>query len=421
MKLHRRDFLKSGAAGIGSGMIFGSLPFENIWAAPKNPNHFFVQIVVSGGWDVTLATDPWTEAVRPKETDLFIEYKPSDVLSVTPEMSWGPAMSPLLPFAANISVVNGILAGQSDNGHTAHQIYMTTGAGNGTRPESAVHLAECVSEGPLGVLASGGRPYLAGSKQMVTDLSALSGVTGSASDQLLIEGDASAVEQAKKVLRDQGPLLKSMKTREAELKELLKNDLPTDDFNLTHLPLMFAAFTVGLADMATLSLNANNGLDTHANHVGAHMTGLKGVIEKLALLMKLMKSVPFGVSGENLLDRTTFYVTSEFSRTPALNTSGGKDHNPLTNSALLMGRGVKGGRSVGASRLIAADQSEIGASYHIASGFDFATQAPVSQRTADTSVILPENLIVTLEKIFQVPASWSNLQLKGFKPLSSLY
>lgn len=421
MKLHRRDFLKTGAAGIGSGLILGTVPFQNAWAAPKNPNHFFVQIVVSGGWDITLATDPWTNAVRPKETDLFIEYSPSEVLSVTPEMSWGPALSPLLPFAGNISIVNGILAGQSDNGHSAHQIYMTTGAGNGTRPESAVHLAECVSEGPLGVLASGGRPYLAGSKQMVTDLSALSGVTGSASDELLIDGDASAVEQAKKVLREQGPLLMTMKTKEAELKELLKNDLPTNDFNLTNLPLMFAAFSVGLADMATLSLNANNGLDTHANHVGAHLTGLKGVFEKLALLMKLMKSVPFGVSGESLLDRTTFYVTSEFSRTPALNTSGGKDHNPLTNSALLMGRGIKGGQAVGASRLIPADQSDVGMSYHIASGFDFATQAPVSQRTADTSVILPENMIVTLEKIFQVPTSWSNLQLKGFKPLSSLY
>jgi uncharacterized protein (DUF1501 family) len=53
-----------------------------------------------------------------------------------------------------------------------------------------------------------------------------------------------------------------------------------------------------------------------------------------------------GLLAPTLLDETTVVVCSEFGRTPELNGDNGKDHHPWT-SMLLVGKGVKGGTTVG--------------------------------------------------------------------------
>ena len=52
--------------------------------------------------------------------------------------------------------------------------------------------------------------------------------------------------------------------------------------------------------------------------------------------------------GSKLLDETTVVVVSELGRTPRLNSEQGKDHWPVT-SALVIGSGVAGGRTIGAT------------------------------------------------------------------------
>jgi uncharacterized protein (DUF1501 family) len=65
----------------------------------------------------------------------------------------------------------------------------------------------------------------------------------------------------------------------------------------------------------------------------------------LGELLAMLRSTP-SPSGGVLADDTTLVVTSEMARTPAFNSTGGRDHWPYT-SMLLIGPGVQGDRSFG--------------------------------------------------------------------------
>lgn len=406
---------------VGGGFLAGSLPWNALMAA-ENKDHFFVQITLTEGWDVTLATDPWIPEQRPDAKDMFIEYSPSELLK-SEEIFMGPAMKPLMEYASQMAVVNGILAGISDNGHDAHRRYMTTGMGNVSRPEIAVQIAECASDaGALGVLSLNGRPFMGSSKQMVTDVNSLIGVGESVGTDLDLPRANSPVSRAQELLKKQAAKLKEMQELARKIRESLNSVLPANNFVLQQLPLAMAGFQAGLARTATLSLRPfqGQGLDTHSGHETNHLNALKGLMADIGIILKAFQQTPFGTSGESFYDRTTFYVTSDFARTPALNTSGGKDHNPMTNSVILIGKGIRGGQTVGGSRLITRDESPIGSSYHIASGFDYRTQKVVAVRDSSTSVILPENVIATVERLFGISKSWSEIQMRGYQALSSL-
>jgi hypothetical protein len=53
------------------------------------------------------------------------------------------------------------------------------------------------------------------------------------------------------------------------------------------------------------------------------------------------------LSERGLLERVTVVVWGEFGRTPRINAKGGRDHWPATQSVLLAGGGIEGGRVVG--------------------------------------------------------------------------
>jgi len=98
-------------------------------------------------------------------------------------------------------------------------------------------------------------------------------------------------------------------------------------------------------------------------------------------------------------------VTSEFSRTPFLNSLKGKDHNVFTNSVLVCGPSIKPGEVTGASRVI---PSRPGApaitTRHVARPFDFAAgkSLTLDQMKAydgtsrDVKLIFPEDVMATV-------------------------
>ncbi|VAX42508.1 hypothetical protein-putative related to sulfatases [hydrothermal vent metagenome] len=55
------------------------------------------------------------------------------------------------------------------------------------------------------------------------------------------------------------------------------------------------------------------------------------------------------LSSKGLLDETLVVLTTEFGRSPVVNTNGGRDHHPTAFSSVLAGGGVKGGRFYGKS------------------------------------------------------------------------
>ena len=94
-------------------------------------------------------------------------------------------------------------------------------------------------------------------------------------------------------------------------------------------------------------------------------------------------------------------VISEFLRTPFLNPSKGKDHNPLTNSVSLAGRGIRGGTVVGESQLIERKRSATGVPLHMALPIHFDSGRVVKE-PGQGGFIYPENLAMTLAAVMGV-------------------
>jgi uncharacterized protein (DUF1501 family) len=87
------------------------------------------------------------------------------------------------------------------------------------------------------------------------------------------------------------------------------------------------------------------GWDTHANNDPQQSALWEGLFSGLNQLVTLLDRTP-GPAGGSLADETVLVVLSEMGRTPALNGLNGKDHWPYT-SALLLGPGLTGGRTIG--------------------------------------------------------------------------
>ena len=71
-KHDRRRFLKVLGAGAGAAAAMGGPLFRAFADSPATSNEFFIFIMATGGWDVTLWSDPRNEAkglVNPASTD----------------------------------------------------------------------------------------------------------------------------------------------------------------------------------------------------------------------------------------------------------------------------------------------------------------------------------------------------------------
>jgi len=97
-----------------------------------------------------------------------------------------------------------------------------------------------------------------------------------------------------------------------------------------------------LGDDLCRAVLINSGLpwDTHTNNHNQH-SHFNALFSGLSSLCSTLES-----SGQ--LDETMIVVLSEFTRTPRLNADLGKDHWPVA-SALFIGGGLNGGRSIGAT------------------------------------------------------------------------
>ncbi|MSR11233.1 MAG: DUF1501 domain-containing protein [Gammaproteobacteria bacterium] len=99
-----------------------------------------------------------------------------------------------------------------------------------------------------------------------------------------------------------------------------------------------AAFASGIAVSANMHLG---GFDTHGNHDQNQTNALTRLLEGIDHLWN-------EIGRNNLADRVTVVVGSDFGRTPFYNANNGKDHWNVT-SMLAMGSGVRGNLVVGAT------------------------------------------------------------------------
>lgn len=412
MTISRRDFLLS-TAGLAAGLALprmtfasDSLSFSSTLAAV---DRFFVLIRIPGGLDVTLGLDPWLLPDRPLATDMFVEYRHDQLIQTHSGYFLGPAASPLARYSDKMAVLNGVLMSEFDNGHEAALNYISTGNGQGKAPDLPVEIAQASGFGPYGVLTDGALTLLNRRIPFVRT-----------TDILMARLKPDPADALAKTVQDHArtPLEKAIQdvVSAKEITAMLRQKLNEFEQSgpLVDVHAAMACFLTGAARQAKFSINASGNLDTHSNHEGTHLNLQRETLEKVAQIFTAFSAIPYGASGESLFDRTTFMVVSEFARTPALNAAKGKDHNPLTNSVLLAGAGISGGRSFGRSLLIEAARSATGSSYHMASPFDFQTGQPASSRQG-ADFIYPENVVATVATACGVDINKFNSVPKGTK------
>lgn len=388
--MQRRDFLRlSGQAALFLGT--GPSLISRAWAAPAGTEPwFFLQIHHSGGWDVTLGTDPWLGA-RPDEAEMFIEYDPAGIERAG-NIAFGPSMLPLKPFADRMAVVNGIFMSESDNGHEAAENYILSGSTSQSWGLLPVEVLETRPSKLLGILHNQG-VYAGSRSPVLTNLNSLRGlhVTGAEEPFVTDQDQGNRLSEIAKELSSSDGNLK-------ELADILSRFAAAGE-QLEDAHYLAAGFASGLSQLGLLRLTEN--LDSHASHPTNHLNSQKSGWEKVAQLLRVFESVELGSSGRSLLDRTTIFITSEFARTAALNTSQGKDHNPMTNSVVLLGPGLKGNQVVGGSHLVPRRRSRNGMSYHIASPIDPATGRALDSRE-NAMILRPENLAATVVELLGI-------------------
>ncbi|MDY7227093.1 DUF1501 domain-containing protein [Hyalangium rubrum] len=432
----RRTFLKA-AAGFMGATLFGGVPFRAFAQAANlaPPDRCFVFAYFSGGWDQLLAFDPRDPTVftaeRISETRILPGYNLINDsrfsgMPLVPEkdgvlsnITFGPAVGRLSNHFDLMTVVRGI--NMTTLGHEVGFRYFLTGKrpigsaarGSTTATEIVGQLAPRV---PIPSIAYNIETYndrypghanalrVSRSNDLLLTLSPSTRTLDSEIEQQLIDFrgqpisceaaayGARGVGETYENSRDQmqavlsGRLDNSFRFERPEHAELrqkygLAATPPAGGYDSTEAgraALVATALKQGISQC--VSINLTGGLDTHFGTQLNHANNQRRGFDALATLVDDLRATSHP-SGGNFMDHTTIMVFSEFSRTPLINGSGGRDHH-LCNSCLLMGAGVKHNYVFGAS-------GDIGMGPGL---FDLRNGAA----TATGENILPEHVIATV-------------------------
>ena len=128
------------------------------------------------------------------------------------------------------------------------------------------------------------------------------------------------------------------------------------------------ALTNGISQCVSIRLA--HGIDHHDDDWESdHAPALRAGFDALDALIQYLKDTK-DPNGKAYWDRTTLVVSSEFARTPTINTRGGRDHH-LASACIVAGSGIKGNMVVGgtddnyAEQLIDLSTGSVGGSHMI--------------------------------------------------------
>lgn len=405
--MKRRIFLQS----LSASALYSLIP-TFAWAQNAVDEKLLV-IKVDGGWDVSLFADPWIHENRPAETDFFLEYRQDQLLPFAD--SWvGPALEPLKPYFNRFSIINGILVNNNDNGHTASMVYMETGNGQGESAHIVTEAEHYNFKSAFGT-ASSETVYTGLQNRKVLNVF---DIIRNREIQMPPENLSRISQQSQTELIEAISNLRDNRAQISRFNELLKK---SGQNSLEESDVILALFQSGLSSTAVYEPSATGAgnIDSHSDHPVTHMTALKEAFQKTKdLFDKLQKIESQKTQGRSLLDETTVVIYSEFCRTPALNSSKGKDHNPQTNSVLVMGPRIRNVK-VGGSRLIGRNDSKIGIPYLV--GLPLQTNEQVAlERQQASFFVRPETVLATVSESIGLDRSQLNEQVKNAKVLRSL-
>lgn len=362
--MNRRDLLSlAGAAGALSLLS----PLRRAVAAPSTAPRRLIIVLAQGGWDTTWALDPKTQSAT---TDVPVGAKRMfGNLEVFADASRPNVNAFFTKYGAASAIVRGISVGSV--AHKECLKRMATGTRNETNPDiGAIVAHERGNDLPL--------PYLIlGETAFAGEYAVSAGRVGSTNQIIALLDPAQAYQTNGKAplatTAAEDALLQRYAKAGADRIRAVRgaagyNKKRVDDFvdaigRGKRLQAVRAGFgtrgrTLTLASQVDLALDALAGdvsqtvmlstrlaWDTHTDitdQAAFHETTFAGLTQ----LLDGLSARPGRNAGTTMLDDTTVVCMSEFSRTPKLNANGGKDHWPVT-SAVVMGAGIKGGRSYG--------------------------------------------------------------------------
>ena len=385
MSMNRRTFLKVLAGGAAGASFSTSRLFNAFADGGAMSKEFFIIIHQSGGWDVTLWSDPRNERkglVEPASTDWLqntqgITKWVNQSLDANTETfqlvksgnyTLGPVMGSLTDMPDRFTLVNGI--SMNTVSHPDGTYFSSTGRHlAGGRPVNTsidTLLANEFGTSQLLPVVSVNFPstFINGPlDQRVIPLrvSDVTAVAKSLNRSTLYDTTAEhdlvtavlteeAADLAKESFRPDVPM--GIGLQYGALQKMLGPDVQSL-FNPNALKaahpgfnylgqyqksnVINAAFAVeaikrGLTRCVSFAMAS---CDTHNTNYRNHPFILQETFEMLATLIKELDSTTFANSSDKLSDHTHILVISEFCRTPQINLNGGRDHYP-NNSALII-------------------------------------------------------------------------------------
>ncbi len=373
--MNRRDLMKYAGAAGALGLLASTTKTQNLFAAPRStrPARRLVMVMAQGGWDSTYALDPKTQSAKvdvPQGTGEAITRFGSSL-----DIQTGPTRPNVSAFftryAAQAAVIRGISVGSVAHPECAKRM------ATGTRSESSPDMGAIVAHDhgndlPLPYLILGDTAFageyavsagrVGATNQIIALLDPAQAyqtqgkaplAMSAAEDAILAKYATATVNRARATRGSQGYNKRRIDDFVTSIARSKKLVAARDGFGTRGRTLLLED-QVDLAldalerDISqSVMLNTRLGWDTHdtnTDQAGFYESTFGG----LTRLLDGMATRPGRQAGTKMIDDTVVVCFSEFSRTPKLNANLGKDHWPIT-SAVVVGGGVKGGASYGAT------------------------------------------------------------------------
>ncbi len=395
-KQSRRSFLRNAVGAGAAGMLGGLGTWKSVARAStmSGADHHFVFAYFSGGWDILLGLDPKDPAVynggnmsttRIQPAYELLNGSDGQMVRTSSGLEFGPFIGDLANHADKMAVIRGM--SMETLTHEAGRRRFITGkppSGLLARGSSAATFfaSEFGESLPIPNLSVRVESYNVDQPNYATALSA-SGVPDliralRPSDPLLPtrqdrQLDALLAQWSDCRSAQASPVLRKAEESRQKSREMAFSQLDSlFDFTANnaqmerirgHYGIPRSVNALGnpeaqaaLAAQALMggvsravSIQVANGLDTHFNDWATNQgPRQRQGFNALARLVEDLEATEYKGTGSTWLDHTVIVGFSEFSRTPMLNTRGGRDH-ALTAASFVLGAGIQGGTVIGRS------------------------------------------------------------------------
>jgi len=372
--ISRRQILASGVSLTAylsvAKLLAAATPARGADTASYPPKRKLVWINMSGGWDILEVTDP--KPASASKLNILYDYGQSHaVAGATDGSRLGRWLPNLAAVGTDLLVIRGIAMGTTS--HPAGSAYMDKGVLSNT-----------------GMVNSASIPAIIASESQATiPIVQLAGGSDPQTDRGILKPVSVVRAQNLELYRSMYPVDDAAITRRMAILDFLKNSVAKSQAEVgtnsrlsdlsaseAKLRVQFAGnvgakMALTAADKASFTANAPKGMSSDSQNavalalkllnndlvtcVNLGFGGFDTHQSQNTRLEPILTSVDFllsqlvaGLKAAGQLDRTLIILYSDFGRTPVVNGASGRDHWPV-GGAIVMGGGIAGGRTVGAT------------------------------------------------------------------------